>query len=189
LIFAFFGESVMNKFSKMSMAAVVLGAGLFVATGAFAVDGTITITGKVEDASCNIAVGGNASGSTLALPTVFKSALASPGATAGATGFQFNLSGCPVTGNVLAYFESTNVDSSTGYLKNNAVVPAANVQVQILDAAGRPIDLRSNTNNDGVALDASGNATLNYSAEYVANGAAAGGGDVETQLVYTMQYE
>jgi type 1 fimbria pilin len=61
--------------------------------------------------------------------------------------------------------------------------------VQILDAAGRPIDLRSNTNNDGVALDASGNATLNYSAEYVANGAAAGGGDVETQLVYTMQYE
>ncbi|KAB0495807.1 fimbrial protein [Pseudomonas vancouverensis] len=179
----------MTKFAKISMAAAaVVGATLF-ATSAFAVDGTITITGKVEDASCNVTVAGNASGNNLPLPTVFKSALASDGATAGATGFQFNLSGCPVTGAVLAYFESTNVDPSTGFLKNNAAAPAQNVQVQILDATGRAIDLRDNTNNDGITLDASGTATLDYSAQYITTGGAAGGGDVETQLVYTMQYK
>lgn len=181
----------MKKFAKVSLAATVAGVTLFAATSAFASSGTINITGKVEDAICNISATGNASGNSLVLPTVFKSELASEDATAGATGFQFALSGCPATGSVSAYFESTNVDPATGNLLNRSVsaTTAENVQVQVLNADGQVIDLNTNTNNTAVALDAAGQASLSYSAQYVAKGGAASAGDVETQLVYTVRYQ
>lgn len=180
----------MKKFAKASIAASIVSVSIFAsAASAFASSGTIDISGKVEDQVCNIEATGNALGNTLVLPTVFKSDLASDGTTAGATGFQFALTGCPTTGSVSAYFESTNVDTTTGNLVNRAAAPAENVQVQVLNADGQEIDLNTNANNGVVALDASGNATLDYSAQYIAKGGAAGAGDVETQLVYTVRYQ
>ncbi|WP_460164125.1 fimbrial protein [Pseudomonas sp. S2_F03] len=181
----------MKKFVKVSLAASVAGVTLFGAVSAFAASSAILITGKVEDAICNIEATGNASGNSLVLPTVFKTQLNTAGATAGATGFQFALSGCPATGSVSAYFESSNVDPATGNLLNRAVAGTAaeNVQVQVLNADGEVIDLNTNTNNVPVALDASGNGSLSYSAQYVAQGAAAGAGDVDTALVYTVRYQ
>jgi major type 1 subunit fimbrin (pilin) len=179
----------MKKFAKASVAASIVGVSMFAAASAFASSGTIDISGKVEDSVCNIEATGNAVGNTLVLPTVFKSELASDGATAGATGFQFAMTGCPTTGSVSAYFEITNVDSTTGNLVNKAAVPAENVQVQIMNADGEVIDLNTNSYNGVVALDTAGAATIDYSAQYIAKGGAATAGDVETQLVYTVRYQ
>lgn len=178
----------MNKLLKLSTVSAMSIASLFVVAAASATDGTITISGKVQDASCDAILTGNAGTNTLTLPTVSKTTLAAPASVAGRTSFGFDLTGCPVSGKVRSYFESTNVDPSTGSLMNNAVTPAGNVQVQILDdVSGVAIDLRDNTNNSWIDLT-TGAATLNYSAQYIAT-AAATAGDVETQLVYTLQYQ
>lgn len=159
-----------------------------ISSSALAVDGTIDITGTVTDSSCTIALDGGAASGSVVLPTVSATSLASEGTVAGATPFTFNLSGCPTTGATRAFFESTNVDQSTGFLANNSATPAGNVQVQVADVNGAAIDLRDQTNNPFVSFDASGNANLTYNAQYVAVGGGATAGEVETQLVYTLEY-
>lgn len=178
--------------AKIYMVGLLAGAGLLAASGASAADGTITIQGQVTDASCLIAVDGGTGDSTITLPAVSKSALATPGDTAGAKGFTMQLSGCPTTGSVRAAFAPLNVDPATGYLQNTASVSAAtNVQVQVLDGMATPIDLRDNTGNSYVPFvdqGGAGVADLNYAARYVATGIATAG-QVDTQLVYTLDYQ
>lgn len=180
----------MNKLLLTALGSSVL----LAASGAFASDGTITITGQVTDSSCNIAVNGGTADYTVTLPTVSKDVLASDGAVAGASAISFSLSGCPASGAVRAYFEPTNVDPSTGNLLNNAASPADNVQVQVLNQSGTAIDLRDNSNNpftnfidDGSGT--SGTADFTYSAQYIAVGGAAAAGQVDTALVYTLDYQ
>lgn len=161
------------------------------AQGAFASDGTITITGLVTDSVCDISVNGGTSDSTIVLPTVSKSVLAAPGNVAGNTAVNMALSNCPTTGGVRAYFEALNVDQATGYLKNTSATPASNVQVQVTDPSGTGIDLRTNTNNSFVSfIDNAGvgSANLQYGVQYVATGASTAG-QVETQLTYSLDYQ
>jgi major type 1 subunit fimbrin (pilin) len=178
--------------TKNYVTGFLLGAGLLGASGAFAADGTITIQGQVTDASCAIAVDGGTGDSTITLPAVSKSALAVPGDTAGAKSFTMQLSGCPATGSVRAAFSPLNVDPATGYLQNTATVsPATNVQVQVLDGTVTPIDLRDNTGNEYVPFvdqGGAGVADLNYAVRYVSTGVATAG-QVDTQLVYTLDYQ
>ncbi|ARU88552.1 fimbrial protein [Pseudomonas sp. M30-35] len=170
----------------------LFGVGLLSTTGAYAADGTITITGEVVDSSCDVAVNGATGDATVVLPSVSKTALANPGDTAGATSVNLSLSGCPATGSVRAYFEALNVDQGTGYLINTAsVTPAEGVQVQVTDANGTGIDLITNTNNQYVAFTDTagvGTADLQYGVQYVATGTATAG-QVETQLVYSLDYQ
>jgi major type 1 subunit fimbrin (pilin) len=66
--------------------------------------------------------------------------------------------------------------------------PAANVEVQILASDSTPIDLRDNTGNDVlVDFNATGDATLYYSAQYIATGAV-GAGLVSADLIYSLDY-
>jgi major type 1 subunit fimbrin (pilin) len=179
----------MNKKIAVTLAALgFLGA----ASSAFASDGTITINGKVIDATCVVNISGAGSGTaTVTLPTVSKSVLKSAGSTAGQTLLQLNLTGCPTSGAARAFFESTNVDLGTGFLINKATTPAQNVQVQVLNnTTSTPLDLRDggNANNAYVTFDAGGNAQLPYALRYVANGVSTAG-DVQTQLVYSIQYQ
>lgn len=169
----------------------LVSAGLLCASGAYASDGTITITGQVTDSSCNIAVNGATGDATIVLPTVSTTVLANDGDTAGATAVSMSLTGCPSGQGVRAYFESTNVDQATGYLKNTATgTPAENVQVQVTDTSGNDIDLRSNatTNNNYVATETDGSANLEYGVQYIATGASTAG-PVETALVYSLDYQ
>lgn len=172
-----------------------IAASLVTSMGAFASDGTITITGTVTDSACQVDVNGGVADATVTLPTVSTSSLAADGDVAGATPIVMSLSGCPATGHVRAYFETQNVDVATGYLVNNAKTgAAANVQVQVLNAIdGSAIDLRDNLNNNFVDFvddgdGTTGSATLNYAAQYVAVNGAASAGGVETALVYTLDY-
>jgi major type 1 subunit fimbrin (pilin) len=178
----------MNKKIAVTLAALgFLGA----ASSAFASDGTITINGKVIDATCVVSVNGAGTGATVTLPTVSKSVLQSAGSTAGQTLLKLDLTGCPTSGAARAFFESTNVDMGTGFLINKATTPAQNVQVQVLNnTTSTPLDLRDggNANNAYVTFDASGNAQLPYALRYVANGVSTAG-NVQTQLVYSIQYQ
>lgn len=168
----------------------LVSAGLLCASGAYASDGTITITGQVTDSSCNIAVNGATGDATIVLPTVSTTVLASDGDTAGSTSMNMALTGCPTAagGLVRAYFESANVDVGTGNLKNTATgTPATNVQVQVTNATGAVIDLATNDNNTSVDMS-TGDANLQYFVQYYATGASTAG-PVETALVYSLDYQ
>lgn len=177
---------------KKVIFAAVSGLALMGAQNATAADGTITIRGQVIDAGCEITVNGGTSDSTIVLPAVSKTILVNPGDTAGNTTVNLSLSNCPNTGGVRAYFEALNVDQSTGHLLNTAATPAGNVQVEVTDAAGTGIDLRTNTTNDFVNFvdggAGTGTAVLQYGVQYVATGAATAG-QVETQLTYSLDYQ
>lgn len=153
---------------------------------------TITVSAPactVSSASKNISV---------SLPSVQASALSSSGQTAGSTPFNIALTGCPSgVKSVTAYFNSSaNVDTNTGNLINNGT--AKNVEVQLLNGPGSttasafsPILLtgaQATAQNSGqFAVNASGAATMNYYAQYIATAAAAAG-SVNTSVTFTIAY-
>jgi len=181
--------------SLLRTAALLAGASALLTSPAHAHSGTITFNGKVTAQTCSI--NGNSTvpaDFAVALPTVSASTLKTPGSTAGRTMFTLQLTACtPMTGNVQAYFESgPTTDATTGNLildKTNS--SAAYVQIGLLNADGTPIKAGFDLANQGtqpVAIDAKGNATLTYGAQYIAVGGAAQGGDATTRVVYTLVY-
>jgi len=166
------------------------------AASAMAVDGTITINGKVTDTTCSIAVNGGSEDATVTLPTVSANSLKAPGETAGATPFNISLTSCSGTalGTASTYYEpGTYVDSATGRLNidTTASDAAKNVQVELLNAsmesivAGSPV---TDGQNDIPVDISAGSGTLNYFARYYAT-AQSVAGSVATQIDYTMTYE
>ena len=122
-----------------STATVVAALALTFGSAAHAADGTITFTGSISAQTCTI--NGNGSGGTdftVTLPTVAASALPSDGATSGRTPFSIAVSGCSTkSGTVSTWFEpGSNVDATSGLLKNTAAGGAANVQVGLLQNDG-----------------------------------------------------
>jgi len=173
--------------------AIAMAASLgFASLGAHAADGTITFTGSVTAQTCTI--NGNGTGAsdfTVTLPAVSASSLASAGATAGSTPFNIALTGCTQdSGNVHTFFEQgPTVDSTTGNLVLDAD-GATNVQIGLRNADGSVIALNqsdSNQNSESVAISG-GAATLGYTAEYVATGAATPGA-ANSSVMYTMSYD
>lgn len=181
---------------KTALSALALVATSAVTASAFAVDGTITINGKITDTTCTISVDGGSNDATVTLPTVSASALNAAGQTAGATPFNISLSNC--TGSILnmasTYFEpGTYVDSETGRLNidTTAAGAANNVQVELLNADMNAIVAGASVTNgqNDVPVDISaGSGTLNYYAQYYATGVSTAG-TVTTQVDYTMTYE
>lgn len=134
---------------------------------------------------------------SVTLPTVSTQALSAAGQVAGATAFSIVLTGCPSgTRLVASMFSAGNIDSATGYLKNTGT--AKNVEVQLLNGTGgsaaafSAINLAgtsASTQNSGLYTLVGGAATLNYYAQYIANGAAAGAGTVASTVQYTISYQ
>lgn len=181
--------------SLLRAAALLAGAGVLLTSPAHAYSGTITFNGKVTAQTCSI--NGNSAvpvDFTVALPTVSASTLKTPGSTAGRTMFTLQLSACtPTSGNVQAYFESgPTTDTTTGNLiLDNISGSADNVQIALLNADGTPIKAGFAPGSQGtnpVSIDATGNATLTYGAQYVAVKGAAQGGTATTRVVYTLVY-
>ena len=161
-------------------------AGLATLAPAFAAEGngTITISGKVTATTCTIANNGNV---TVTLPDVSTSSLATAASTSGRQAFAINLSGCSGTTVAKAYFEpGANIDPTTGNLRiATGVGKATNVQVQLYNADLSPINLFSNNAKTTTLTSASG--PVNFYAGYYATGQATAG-DVNTSVIYTMQY-
>ncbi|MFM0179095.1 fimbrial protein [Paraburkholderia aspalathi] len=189
----------MKSFLPALAAVSVLG---FASLNASAADGSFIINGTVTASTCSIngTANGTAYSKNITLPTVAATALSSAGATAGpsqASDIQINLTGCSAqtTKAVATWENGAAVDQATGNLVNQASTGAAgNVEVQLLNAAMQPIDIRSNTNNtlanNGVTVTG-GNTTapLQYYAQYIANGGAASAGAVKATAAFTMSYQ
>ncbi|WP_222422526.1 fimbrial protein [Yersinia similis] len=167
-------------------------AGIFITQSAFAVDGTITINGKITDTTCGISVNNGTKDGTVTLPTVSASALDGINSVAGTTPFNIVLTGCTgaTMGNAYAHFEQgTNVETATGRLNNSDINGATGVQVRLLDKNSAAIVVGS-SNQGSVVEDISGDdATLSYYAQYYANEANVEAGLVTTNVDYTIVYD
>ncbi|MTH45708.1 fimbrial protein [Intestinirhabdus alba] len=175
----------MKKVILSSLIALALGS-----TSAMASNGTITIKGKLTSATCTVKVNGGTSDATVTLPTLPTSMLAAANATAGATNFTMNLTGCTNATNVRAFFEAgPNVEASTGLLKNTLTTGnATNVKIQLMDEAGHELKAGDTSQRSNAATPlTSGAANLSYSARYFATGAA-GAGAIETSVTYSIDY-
>lgn len=187
---------------KQALIIAILAAAGFTGPAASAADGTITFTGEVQGLTCVVSGGtgttvGTGGDFSVALDKVQTSSLATAGAAAGGKRFTINLSAgsgasCPNGTRAAILFEpsSPGIDSASGNLKNTATTnPAANVEVQILDAgAGNaPIDLRLGNKSQEVTV-ASNTATLPFIAQYLASGGAASAGQVASSVQYSVVY-
>ena len=159
-----------------------------------AADGEITFTGKVLDTTCTL--GGTDGDYTVTLPTVGKTALSTAGATAGDTTFNIELTSCPVTTGISAFFDNTITEVlSSGRLKNTATVGAAvNVDVELLNVDGEPLKLQLGTASEQLSTTvanptADGDVTLGFKARYYATAPVTTGGEVASRAVYTIIYE
>lgn len=180
----------MKKFSASTGLAVALCLSV-VAPGAFATDGTITFTGKVISATCDI--DGNGTGGkdfTVGLKEVQASTLSAVGDVADGEVFSIGLSGADCTSSAASiHFEmGSNVDPTTGNLINTvASGGAGNVQIQITGPNGTPINVATDEGAEFVNIV--GNETrLDYRAQYFAT-AAATAGDVASSVQYSIVYE
>ncbi|WP_191576704.1 fimbrial protein [Achromobacter insolitus] len=159
---------------------------------AFAADGTITFTGAVSANTCTI--DGNGSGNknfNVLMPSVGVDALTTAGQTAGTTPFTIRLTGCtPDTGMVHTLFEpGSNGNAATGNLTIGAG-GANNVEIRLLNGDATPINVTvadEAQNSKAVSLS-SGEASLNYLAQYFALGQASAG-NVTATAKYTIIYQ
>ncbi|GAB2793466.1 fimbrial protein [Dyella kyungheensis] len=172
---------------------------------AAASDGQITFTGEIIDGTCVVTGGtgtdGAAKNITVKLDKIQASALATAEQTAGDHPFSLVVSGgasgtCADGSKVSLHFDGTAattlgaslVNSTTGRLKNlSGTGQATNVEVGVLDSAGAKVNMWTNAGSP-IATVASGSATLNYVAQYVATGGAATPGLVNTAVMYSVQY-
>lgn len=161
---------------------------LAAAGSAFAVDGTVNVTGTVSTATCTVTV----SPSTVALPTVQRSALGSNGAVAGTTPFQIITSGCSGTGvtNITTFFEYSSTINASGRLNNtisSGAGGATNVDVQVLNSSLGVVNLAGALGSQNVPSIAFGNSTQNFYARYYATGAATAG-TFSSSFTFTLVY-
>ncbi|PXW48748.1 major type 1 subunit fimbrin (pilin) [Klebsiella oxytoca] len=169
-----------------------------VATGAQASDGQINFQGQLTDSTCQIAIDGSPSPALVVLPTLSVQALAAPGAVAGRTQFNIELSGCTglvTTSTAAAYFENgASVDSTTNNLVNTTMSGAGNVQLQLIDAqSNMKIDIgRSSqaSSNTPTIIDGAGTGTtiLPYAVQYYALGATTAG-PVTSDVSFSINYQ
>jgi major type 1 subunit fimbrin (pilin) len=181
----------MNK--TLLSAAMIAGFGVaaFAPQTARAVDGTITINGKITSSTCTINAPGGAS-FTVTLPTVATTALSTTGAVAGTTPFALTLTACTfaTAGNVSTYFEPSAANIlADGNLKNTAATNG--VEVRLLNSASTPLALNGlsgsqNASTAAVTTTSTG-ATLNYFAQYFAASTVTAGA-VAAQVTYSVTY-
>ncbi|HGK4757433.1 fimbrial protein [Enterobacter cloacae] len=164
--------------------------GLSLAASVFAAsDNTITFQGEVTDQTCAVTVNGNAASPVVLLPTVSIGDFSNL-TTAGATTFEVGVSGCtPDTkGDVkVSTVFVGNLVTNSGNLGNTGT--ASNVEIQILDTAGKIIDFTSNFNGDGDLTLTSGatSTSANYIAQYYITGTPTTG-SVTSSLQYAVTY-
>ncbi|EWM45772.1 fimbrial protein [Bordetella holmesii] len=120
--------------------ATLMVAGMMTTPPAYAVDGTITISGEITDQTCKINGNQPPYNLVVTLPKIGTKAIPNVNDTAGATPFEIKLSECPDSLNtkaIKAYFEpGLTTDSGTGNLKAYSTTAAATVQSSIPSAPG-----------------------------------------------------
>lgn len=170
----------------------ILSGSLLVSANAMAVsDNTITFQGEVADETCSVAINGNQSTPVVLLPTVSSSELANSGDTAGPITFDIGLTGCTGSTDSATKISTVfvgNQVTSNGNLGNTGT--AENVEVQIADTQGLPINLTEGFTGSGDLTLAAGEteASATYTAQYYASGQSTAG-TVEATMQYAVSYQ
>lgn len=166
-------------------------AAFFLCAGfAHASDGTFNFVGALSSATCTITNSGGADISVF-LPAISKNSLPTAGAVAGKTFFTIDIGQCADATSVNVYFDGgADIDSGTGNLKNisSSGTVATNVQTQILTEAGTKIVPGDSSQAQASAVTGT-SGKFTYIAQYVAVGAAAIAGGVDSRVYYTLQYQ
>lgn len=164
---------------------------------AWAVDGTVTVTGTVAATTCTIVLtGGTVSGPSnnnlaITLPTIGVSALSTINATAGATPFSIGVQNCSLGGKTTftPYFEGGNINAA-GRISNNP--SPTSVDVQITTGAGAVVNMAAASGSQGVSSTAMSTtptvAVSNFVARYYANSASTTAGSFSGTFNYTLVY-
>lgn len=180
---------------KTAMKKTLLTAALLTAFGFAAVatqakaanTGTINFSGKVYKDTCVITVN---NGATVTLPTVATSAFSASSGVAlasSATNFNIALSACD--NNLVSAstaFSGTNVDTTTGNLKNSLSTNNSNVEIELLNGAS-VINTNTNANAPTIAL-ASGAGNVTLTAEYITTATTTTAGLVQSSVGFTLTY-
>ena len=153
---------------------------------------TVTFQGEVTDQTCKATINGQTD-STVLLPTVPATELASSGATTGLTPFSISVEDCSIDtadAEISTKFLGHNVTAS-GNLGNIATEnPANNVSIQLTANADgtNPVTLNGITPVSGLVLEAGQtSATHQFGAKYYAEDAATAGA-VTAVAEYTLSY-
>lgn len=183
---------------KKILNSAVFSVGVMAASMASASDGTVYFVGSVTGESCNIDVSqglivnsGGPNG-TVTLPTLGVSALPSEGSKAGTTPFTLYLTDCTPGVMVRPFFESTNVNPSSGFLQNTVSTSnggSTGVELEILNFENESIDLRTNpeVTNSYHDINDDGSTIMEYKVQYSA-GENLTAGSITSALTYTLQY-
>lgn len=158
--------------------------------------GTITFTGSVSDATCTVSGGAGTNNGTgnfiVALDQAQVGDLDSATKTANPKNFNVQIGG-PGQGSctdgtiaTMTFVAGNTVDPATGALINQLSGEATNTQIQLLDATGNVIDLAANSYS-ATATVANNTATIPFTAQYLATGAATPG-LVSTDVVYGVTF-
>lgn len=129
---------------------------------------------------------------SVTLPTVSKTSLASAGNTAGKKPFTLAINSCSSwsggTYAVSMAWSFTPVSPTTDVISNTAASPAANVGVQLLDSTGASIANGSSTLLGTVPTSGGASFSKSFYAQYYATGAAGSGGVVGVASI-TLTYQ
>ncbi|MCJ7958171.1 MAG: type 1 fimbrial protein [Pseudomonas sp.] len=175
------------KFVATSVSSIAL----MFAASAYASDGTITFTGKINGTTCAVAVNGGGTSNTVTIPAVGAASLNKAGAVGAARTFVISATDCAANSSVRTNFEfGANVDTANASTLKNALVSsedAKNVNIQLVDAALTPIEIGGAGQGQSYKTDDAGNAMMTYGARYYATGVASQG-DIKTDVTYSVEY-
>lgn len=180
------------SFKKIALFAIVSAA---FSSPVFA-QNTITFTGKIYDQACSVQVNGDTDAS-VALGNYSKDRIANAGDTTDYVPFTLSLVDCPAAGTgvptqAMFRFNGQTNDSNSNYFKNTSEggeTAAAGVSVELQDASRATVT--NNTDTTPVDLPTDGSqADYTFYAAMVNNGeTAVVGGDVDSQVTYTVSYK
>jgi major type 1 subunit fimbrin (pilin) len=148
--------------------------------------GTINFSGKVFADTCTVAVN---SGATVTLPPVMVSAFSGAANTvAGATNFNIALTGCDTNiTNAQMAFSGSQVDTSTGNLKNSLTSNNSNVEIQLLSGTN-VVNTQTQANAPKISLAGTGAGSTTLTAQYISTSATTTAGLVASTVAFTLTY-
>lgn len=148
---------------------------------------TVKFQGSYNSVTCTI-VGGQEN-QTIKLPRISTSSLTSPGQTAGSTAFTIPLRCDGSIDSVRIYFQrgaTTNANGNLDVETPTDPASARNVQVQLMNGDGSPIQIGNAATMQTVNVDESTTTLVPFGAQYYATGAARAG-TVRTYATFVIQ--
>lgn len=154
---------------------------------AHAADGTINFTGSVIDPACTA----TASNANVAMGSISKSALSSVGATSQGKPLAITLSSCPAAAKTATITFSGTPDTANSNLLQvvaaDSNTAATGIGIALYEENGSTL-IPLNTASASKTLSATNDTVYNFIAKYMATSATITGGDANSSVSYTINY-